>query len=62
MLLDCQLKSLLKNYFKTVTVGFGKAVYQALQKENKQYDLTNVPNINIHAILLALGHKDNHHL
>ena len=25
MLLDCQLKSLLKNYFKTDIVGFGKA-------------------------------------
>ena len=25
MLLYCQLKSLLKNYFKTVIVGFGKA-------------------------------------
>jgi hypothetical protein len=25
MLLDCQLKSLLETYFKTIIVGFGKA-------------------------------------
>ena len=32
MFLDCQLKGLLKNYFKTVIVGFGKADGLGLSK------------------------------
>ena len=35
-----------------------KAIFLLIEK--KKHDLTNGPNINIHAILLASGHKDNH--
>ena len=34
MLLDCQLKSLLKNYLKTIIVGFGQADALGLSVRN----------------------------
>ena len=37
-----------------------KESYIITNIKEKKHDLTNGPNINIHAILLALGHKDNH--
>ena len=42
MIIDCQLKSLLKNYFKTLIVGFGQADALGLRVTKKLVEIAEI--------------------